>query len=73
MLEKYQINELRKEEAWRLFRIIGDFVDGFDVMPQYVPAVTIFGSSRVKEGDKFYEAARELLTFTTSLQGRLCL
>ncbi len=60
MLEKYQINELRKEEAWRLFRIIGDFVDGFDVMPQYVPAVTIFGSARVKEGDRFYEAAREL-------------
>ncbi|NPA52442.1 MAG: TIGR00730 family Rossman fold protein [Aquificae bacterium] len=60
MLEKYQINELRKEEAWRLFRIIGDFVDGFDVMPQYVPAVTIFGSARVKEGDKYYEDARKL-------------
>ena len=60
MLEKYQINELKKEEAWRLFRIIGDFVDGFDVMPQYVPAITIFGSARVKEGDRFYEAARKL-------------
>jgi hypothetical protein len=60
MNEKYQINELKKEEAWRLFRIIGDFVDGFDVMPQYIPAVTIFGSARVKEGDKYYEAARQL-------------
>ncbi len=59
-MEKYQINELKKEEAWRLFRIIGDFVDGFDVMPQYIPAVTIFGSARVKEGNKYYEAARQL-------------
>ena len=60
MIEKYQINELKKEEAWRLFRIIGDFVDGFDVMPKYIPAITIFGSARVKEGDKYYEAARQL-------------
>jgi len=60
MTEKYQINELKKEEAWRLFRIIGDFVDGFDVMPKYIPAITIFGSARVKEGDKYYEAARQL-------------
>ncbi|RMA97273.1 LOG family protein [Hydrogenothermus marinus] len=60
MFEKYQINELKKEEAWRLFRILGDFIDGFDVMPQYIPAITIFGSARVKEGDKYYEAARQL-------------
>lgn len=60
MIEKYQINELKKEEAWRLFRIIGDFVDGFDIMPQYIPAITIFGSARVKEGDKYYKAARQL-------------
>ncbi|WP_457640779.1 LOG family protein [Persephonella sp.] len=59
-MEKYMINELRKEEAWRLFRIIGDFVDGFEVMPEFIPAVTFYGSARVKEGDKYYEAAREL-------------
>ena len=60
MIEKYQINKLRKEDSWKLFRIIGDFVDGFDILPQYVPAVTIFGSARVKEGDKYYEDARKL-------------
>ncbi len=60
MYEKYQVNELKKEDAWRLFRIIGDFVDGFDIMPKYLPAVTIFGSARVKEGDKYYEDARKL-------------
>jgi uncharacterized protein (TIGR00730 family) len=56
----YLINELRKEDAWRLFKIIGDFVDGFEVLPEFLPAVTFYGSARVKEGDKYYEAAREL-------------
>ncbi|MDQ7055182.1 MAG: TIGR00730 family Rossman fold protein [Persephonella sp.] len=59
-MEKYFINELKKEDAWRLFRIIGDFVDGFEIMPEFIPAVTFYGSARVKEGNKYYEAAREL-------------
>ncbi len=59
-MEKYLINELKKEEAWRLFKIIGDFVDGFEVMPQFIPAVTFYGSARVEEGNEYYEAAREL-------------
>lgn len=59
-MEKYFINELKKEDAWRLFRIIGDFVDGFEVLPEFIPAVTFYGSARVKEGNKYYEAAREL-------------
>lgn len=58
--EKYFINELKKEDAWRLFKIIGDFVDGFEVLPEFIPAVTFYGSARVKEGNKYYEAAREL-------------
>ncbi len=59
-LNNFLINELRKEDAWRLFKIIGDFVDGFEVLPNFIPAVVFFGSARVKEGDKYYEAAREL-------------
>ncbi len=59
-MNSYIINELKKEESWRLFKIIGDFIDGFEVMPNYIPSITIFGSARVKEGDKYYETAREL-------------
>ncbi|WP_297889000.1 TIGR00730 family Rossman fold protein [Sulfurihydrogenibium sp.] len=59
-MNSYIINELKKEESWRLFRIIGDFIDGFEIMPDYIPSVTVFGSARVKEGDKYYDAAREL-------------
>ena len=59
-LNNFLINELRKEDAWRLFKIIGDFVDGFEVLPEFIPAVVFYGSARVKEGNKYYEAAREL-------------
>ncbi len=46
MNDRYQIDALAKEESWRLFRIIGEFVEGFDALPRILPAVTIYGSSR---------------------------
>lgn len=60
MINSYEINELEKREAWRLFRIIGEFVEGFDVLPQFLPAVTVYGSARVKEDHPYYKLAREL-------------
>jgi uncharacterized protein (TIGR00730 family) len=59
-MNNYIINQLKKEESWRLFKIIGDFIDGFEIMPDYCPTVSVFGSARVKEGNKYYEAARDL-------------
>lgn len=41
MQDHYQINALAKEESWRLFRIMGEFVEGFDALPRVLPAVTI--------------------------------
>ncbi|MDD3642053.1 MAG: TIGR00730 family Rossman fold protein [Candidatus Krumholzibacteria bacterium] len=54
----YYIDRFSIEEPWRLFRILAEFVDGFDSMADVPPGVTFFGSSRVKEGDKAYEDAR---------------
>ncbi len=56
----FELNHLCNEEAWRLFRIIGDFVEGFDSLPAFLPAVTVYGSARVKEGDRVYELARQV-------------
>jgi uncharacterized protein (TIGR00730 family) len=56
----YQINALAKEESWRLFKIMGEFVDGFDALPRVLPAVTIYGGSRVKAGSWAYETAGQL-------------
>ena len=48
------------KESWRMFRIMSEFTMGFDVLAQLRPAVTIFGSARVTEGDPTYDLAREL-------------
>ena len=48
------------KESWRLFRIMSEFVMGFDVLSQLRPAVTVFGSARSEEGGAEYELAREV-------------
>lgn len=60
MTKKYEINELAKEESWRLFRILGELVEGFDKLSGIEPAITIYGSARSKPGDEDYTTAREI-------------
>ena len=47
-------------DAWRVFRIMGEFVEGFDTLARLGPAISIFGSARVKPDDPMYQAARDL-------------
>ena len=56
----YEINELAKEESWRMFRIIGEFVEGFDKLSGIEPAVTIYGSSRLRVDDALYAETEEI-------------
>jgi uncharacterized protein (TIGR00730 family) len=56
----YEINELAKEESWRMFRIIGEFVEGFDNLSGIEPAVTIYGSSRLRVEDELYAETEEI-------------
>jgi uncharacterized protein (TIGR00730 family) len=60
MLNEYEINELAKEESWRMFRIIGELVEGFDKLSGIEPAVTIYGSSRLKADDELYAQTEEI-------------
>src|SRR5271170_7701154 len=46
-----------KEDPWRVFRIMAEFVDSFEVLSQVGPAVTIFGSARTLPSDPYYKAA----------------
>ena len=46
-----------KEDPWRIFRIMAEFVDSFEILSQVGPAVTIFGSARTPPTDPFYQAA----------------
>jgi hypothetical protein len=47
------------QDLWRLFRIMAEFVEGFDELASIGPAVSIFGSSRAKPDDKYYKLAEE--------------
>ena len=47
------------EEPWRIFRIMAEFVEGFDELSTIGPAVSIFGSARIKPGEKYYELASD--------------
>lgn len=60
MAREYEINQLVKEESWRMFRIIGELVEGFDSLSGVEPAVTIYGSARLKPDDALYVQTEEI-------------
>ncbi len=47
-------------ESWRIFRIMSEFVSGFELLRRYGLAVTFFGTARCHAGDEIYKAAEEL-------------
>ncbi len=60
MQYEYEINELEKEDSWRMFRIIGELVGGFDALSDIKPAVSIYGSARLKPEDRLYSITEEI-------------
>jgi uncharacterized protein (TIGR00730 family) len=58
-LQRAQALDFTSSDPWRVLRIMGEFVEGFDALAKMGPAVTIFGSARVPPGHPQYEAGRE--------------
>lgn len=57
---QYIVDDLTVQDSWRMFNILAEFVDGFDVMPEAYPAVTIFGSSRTARRSSRYRTTEKL-------------
>ncbi len=57
---QYVIDNLSLGESWRMFRIIGEFVEGIETLHKIGPAVSIFGSARVKPEEEAYKMAEAL-------------
>ncbi|MBI1953557.1 MAG: TIGR00730 family Rossman fold protein [Candidatus Omnitrophica bacterium] len=52
-------SDFTREDPWRIFRIMSEFVDGFDALSKIGPAISIFGSSRAKRASPYYPEARK--------------
>src|SRR5512136_2813301 len=60
MPQGYEINDMAKEESWRMFRIMGELVEGFDKLSGIEPAVTIYGSARLRHDDRVFDQTEEI-------------
>lgn len=53
-------NEIKTYDSWQIFKIMAEFVDGFEKMARIGPCVSVFGSARTKPDHPFYKTAEEL-------------
>ena len=59
-LSKKYIKDIKSADVWSVFKILADFVKGFDELGDLGPSVTIFGSARTSEDNKYYKQAVKL-------------
>lgn len=57
--DQYLIDDFTTHDTWRIFRIMAEFVEGFEELSKVGQCVTLFGSARVKEDDPHYQLARK--------------
>ena len=53
-------NEIKTNDSWAIFKIMSEFVDGYEKLSRIGPCVSIFGSARTKPEDKYYILAEEI-------------
>ena len=66
--EQYVIDDFTSRDTWRIFRIMAEFVEGFETLAKIPPGVAIFGSARVLPGTVAYDRA-EAIAATLSNNG----
>jgi uncharacterized protein (TIGR00730 family) len=60
MEEQYVIDDFTAKDTWRIFRIMAEFVEGFETLSKIPPAVAVFGSARVQPGSDAYQKAEAI-------------
>ena len=65
LLESPRADEFTHTDPWRVFRIMGEFVEGFDELATLTRGISIFGSARVRNDDPYYKAAEETAALLT--------
>lgn len=59
LLETPKVGDFKPSASWRVFKIMGEFVEGFDDLAHITHGVSIFGSARTNPNDPYYKAAEE--------------
>jgi len=59
MEKQYVVDDFKLGESWRIFKIIGEFVEGVERLHEIGPAVSFFGSARTKPDDPYYKIAEK--------------
>jgi len=52
--------EIKSSDSWNIFKVMAEFVDGYDTLGKIGPCVSVFGSARTKPGTKYYEMAVDI-------------
>ena len=58
--KKKDWNEIKSNDSWIIFKVMAEFVDGFDHMAKIGPCVSIFGSARTKADNRYFKLAEEI-------------
>ena len=58
-------NNIKTRDSWEIFKIMGEFVEGFETMSRIGPCVSIFGSARTEPENKYYQLAEEVAYLLT--------
>jgi uncharacterized protein (TIGR00730 family) len=58
--KQFVVDDFSVRDSWRIFRIISEFVDGFETLAEIYPAVSVFGSSQITQSDPVYQVGRTL-------------
>ncbi|MCB0480532.1 MAG: TIGR00730 family Rossman fold protein [Flavobacteriales bacterium] len=61
-------NEIKTKDSWQIFKIMSEFVEGFETMSRIGPCVSIFGSARTKSDNKYYIVAEDI-AYKLTLEG----
>lgn len=59
-IEQKTWNEIKTNDSWQIFKIMGEFVNGFEKMSAIGPCVSIFGSARTDAEDHYYKQATDI-------------
>ncbi|MFC6877175.1 TIGR00730 family Rossman fold protein [Flavobacterium myungsuense] len=59
-LKRKTWNEIRTNDSWAIFKIMSEFVNGYETMSRIGPCVTIFGSARIKPEHAYYQLAEKI-------------